>query len=69
MKTQFEKSPPPPNEIKKRFIVSFHNIQDWKSKYDQIVFSTLKEFQDIDEKNFDFKDFIVKMNEEFGSDQ
>jgi hypothetical protein len=29
----------------------------------------LKEVQDIDEKSFDFKEFIIKMTEEFGNDQ
>jgi hypothetical protein len=43
-------------------------MKDWKPKYDQIVVSTLKEVQDIDEKSFDFKEFIIKMTEEFGND-
>ena len=29
----------------------------------------MKEIQDIDEKNFDFKDFVIRMSEEFGHDQ
>lgn len=43
--------------------------QDWKSKFDELVISTLKECQEIDERNFDFKEFIVAMTDELGSDQ
>lgn len=32
------------------------------------MISTLKEVQEVDEKNFSFKDFIVKATEEFGND-
>lgn len=35
-------------------------MQEWRSKYDQLVISTLKEVQEVDEKSFNFKDFIVK---------
>jgi hypothetical protein len=38
-------------------------IQEWRSKYDQLVVSTLKEVQEVDEKTFNFKDFIVKATE------
>ena len=35
-------------------------IKDWRSKYDQLVITTLKELLDVDEKTFSFKDFMVK---------
>ena len=44
-------------------------MQDWKVKYDELVISTLKECHEFDERNFDFKEFIVSITEEFGSDQ
>lgn len=43
-------------------------MQEWRSKYDQLVIATLKEVQEVDEKTFNFKDFIVKATEEFGTD-
>ena len=38
-------------------------IQEWRSKYDQLVVSTLKEVQEVDEKTFNFKEFIVRATE------
>lgn len=43
-------------------------MQEWRTRYDQVVISTLKEVQEVDEKNFNFKDYIVKATEEFGTD-
>lgn len=68
LKADFQKSPPPNNEIKKRFLVNNYVMQDWRSKYDQLVISTLKQVQEVDQKNFSFKDFIVKATEENGND-
>lgn len=37
--------------------------KDWRVKYDQLVINTLKEVQEVDEKTFNFKDYIVKASE------
>jgi len=38
-------------------------MKEWRSKYDQVVIMTLKEVQEVDEKTFNFKDYIVKATE------
>jgi hypothetical protein len=43
--------------------------QEWKAKYDELVTTTLKEFMDVDEKTFDFKEFVAAMTQELGNDQ
>jgi hypothetical protein len=68
LKTDFERNPPPNNEIKKRFMVLGYVMQEWRVRYDQVVITTLKEVQEVDEKTFNFKDYIVKATEEYGND-
>jgi hypothetical protein len=35
-------------------------MKEWRVRYDQVVVATLKEVQEVDEKTFSFKDYIVK---------
>lgn len=65
MRMDFEKNPPVSN-IKERFL-------KWKSRYSDIVHTTLKETvflkdKTIDQNNFDFKDFLQKVTEDYQND-
>ena len=42
-------------------------MQEWRSRYDQVVITVLKEVQEVDEKTFNFKEYIVRATEEFGN--
>ena len=43
-------------------------MQEWRSRYDQVVITVLKEVQEVDEKTFNFKEYIVKATEDFGNE-